>query len=147
MSNSIPRRNRLDQLTPAELAIYNAAAEIEKLPADERLTLALNQLQKVSTLVANYVDGTDEIKLEPISNSNYHIDGCGHFDLNDVRIISEIKHDSLNSRMSFFISFRDMDALLEVKSEYLHSEHIKKEFELKYSNFITAFKNRKAYRG
>jgi hypothetical protein len=52
----IPRRNRLDLNTPAELAIHNAMAEVEKAGADVRLTDAINLLSKAKELVADFVD-------------------------------------------------------------------------------------------
>lgn len=55
-NNSIPRRNRIDLYTPAELAIYNAMAEVEKMPADEKLTEAVMFLQKAKDCVSDYVD-------------------------------------------------------------------------------------------
>lgn len=56
MGTEIPRRNRLDLNTPAELAIYNAMQEVEKAGADLRLTEAVNLLDKARNLVADYVD-------------------------------------------------------------------------------------------
>ncbi len=53
----IPRRNRLDQMTPAELAIYNAMQEVEKAGADVRLTEAVILLGKAKDKVADFVDG------------------------------------------------------------------------------------------
>lgn len=52
-----PRRNRLDLNTPAELAIYNAMQEIEKMPADVKLTEAVILLSKAKILVSDFIDG------------------------------------------------------------------------------------------
>lgn len=52
----IPRRSRLDLNTPAELAITKAMYEIEKLPADVRLTEAVNLLSKAKEKLSDYVD-------------------------------------------------------------------------------------------
>lgn len=52
-----PRRNRLDQMTPAELAIYNAIQEVEKAGADVRLTDAVVLLSKAKDKVSDFVDG------------------------------------------------------------------------------------------
>ena len=52
----IPRRNRLDLNTPTELAIYNAIQEVEKLPADVKLTEAVTLLAKAKDLVSDFVD-------------------------------------------------------------------------------------------
>jgi hypothetical protein len=55
-TNTIPRRAKLNENTPAELAIYNAMVEVEKLPADLRLTDAIVLLGKARDLVADFVD-------------------------------------------------------------------------------------------
>ena len=52
----IPRRNRLDLNMPAELAIYEAIQEVEKLPADVRLTNAVIKLQEAKELVSDFID-------------------------------------------------------------------------------------------
>lgn len=54
------RRVTLDLMTPAELAIYNAMQEVEKLPADVRLTNAIVALNEAKCHVANFVDGVTE---------------------------------------------------------------------------------------
>jgi len=51
-----PRRNRIDLLTPAEKAIYDAVQEVEKAGADVRLTESVILLSKARDLVADYVD-------------------------------------------------------------------------------------------
>lgn len=56
MENEIPRRNRLDLNTPAEKAIYDAMREVEKLPADVKLTEAVMLLAKAKDLVSDFVD-------------------------------------------------------------------------------------------
>jgi len=52
----VPRRNRMDQMTPAELACLNAVSAIESVGCDERLTQAQILIQKAQALVADYVD-------------------------------------------------------------------------------------------
>lgn len=52
----VPRRNRLDLCTPAEMAIYNAVQEVEKLAADVRLTDAVTLLQQAREKVADFID-------------------------------------------------------------------------------------------
>jgi len=52
----IPRRNRLDLFSPAELAIYKTVEEVEKTGADVRLTNAIIKLHEARALVADYVD-------------------------------------------------------------------------------------------
>ena len=54
--DAIPRRARLDKLTPAEKAIWDAMQEVEKLPADVRLTDAVIKLGEARALVADFVD-------------------------------------------------------------------------------------------
>jgi hypothetical protein len=54
---TIPRRNRLDLCTPAELAIYDAVQAVEKAGAHPLLTDAVNLLAQAREKVADYVDG------------------------------------------------------------------------------------------
>ena len=54
--DTIPRRNRLYLNIPAELAIFNAIQEVEKLPGDVRLTDAVILLGKAKDLVADFVE-------------------------------------------------------------------------------------------
>ena len=51
-----PRRQQLDKCTLAELAIYKAMEEVEKIGADVRLTDAINKLNEARNLVADFVD-------------------------------------------------------------------------------------------
>ena len=54
--NDFPRRSQLDQCTPAELAIYAAMDEVEKVGSDSRLTDAITKLFEARNLVADFVD-------------------------------------------------------------------------------------------
>lgn len=54
--SKIPRRNRIETMCSAEYAIYIAMLEVEKMPADERLTKAIDKLQEAKTEVGNYID-------------------------------------------------------------------------------------------
>lgn len=54
--NGFPRRSRLDLCEPAEKIIYDAAQEVEKLGADERLTNAIIKLAEARELVSDYID-------------------------------------------------------------------------------------------
>ena len=63
----IPRRNKLWLNTPAELAIRNAIAEIENLPANEKLTDAVVKLDEVRNIVADYVDEN----FDDLTSSNF----------------------------------------------------------------------------
>jgi len=53
---NFPRRNQLDLLTPAELAIFEAMQAVEKIGADEKLTEAVIILQKARDLVADFIE-------------------------------------------------------------------------------------------
>lgn len=57
--NEIPRRSRLDRMTQAERAIYDAVQMVEAMPADVRLTDAVVLLQAARDSVADFVDGID----------------------------------------------------------------------------------------
>lgn len=50
------RRNDIQQMSKAELAIRNAIIEVEKLPADEGLTNAVVRLMDAQTMVADFID-------------------------------------------------------------------------------------------
>lgn len=52
----IPRRNRLDLMTPAEIAIHLAILEVEKVGADVKLTKAVVLLYKAKGLVADFIE-------------------------------------------------------------------------------------------
>ncbi len=56
IGNTVPRRMRLDLYKPAEVAIYNAMQEVEKMPADVRLTNAVIKLAEAKNLVADFID-------------------------------------------------------------------------------------------
>lgn len=56
MTTEIPRRIRMDLMTPAELSIMNAMQEVEKVGADPKLTEAVILLDKVKNLVSDYTD-------------------------------------------------------------------------------------------
>ncbi len=54
--DGIPRRNRIDLLTPAELAIRQAVAAVENLPAHPLLTDAVVLLGQARDKVADFVE-------------------------------------------------------------------------------------------
>ena len=62
MGAQIPRRVRIDQTTPAELAIRRAIEAVESLPADSRLTEAVVLLGRAQTWVADYVDQVEDVR-------------------------------------------------------------------------------------
>lgn len=63
----LPRRARLELLTPAEVAIRAAICQVEDLPPDSRLTEAVVNLLMAQDRVADYVDGVP-IEEEPDSS-------------------------------------------------------------------------------
>lgn len=54
--NDIPRRSRIDLMTPAELAIRNAMIAVEEAGAHPLLTEAVVMLGQAREKVADYVD-------------------------------------------------------------------------------------------
>lgn len=57
--NQVPRRNQLNLNTAEELAIYELVQQIEKLPADVRLTNVIIKLAEAKALLADYIDGIE----------------------------------------------------------------------------------------
>ena len=55
-----PLRARLEQMTPAELAIRNAILAVEQMPADAGLTEAVTLLMRAQSAVADFVDRARE---------------------------------------------------------------------------------------
>ena len=53
---TVPRKGRVDLYEPAELAIRNAMLEVEKMPADVRLTDAVILLQQAKDKVSDFID-------------------------------------------------------------------------------------------
>jgi len=58
--NEFPRRNQLDKCTPAELTIFKAMEEVEKVGSDVRLTGAITKLNEAKNLVADFIDGIEQ---------------------------------------------------------------------------------------
>lgn len=58
----IPRRNKLWLNTPAELAIFNAIQEVEKVGADVKLTDIVIMLEQAKNLLSDYIDNTKKIQ-------------------------------------------------------------------------------------
>ncbi len=54
--DKVPRRNRIDKMVPAELSIYNAIKEVEKLWASEKLTESIILLEKAKDMVSDVID-------------------------------------------------------------------------------------------
>lgn len=66
----IDRRIQQEKLTPAELAIKQAMVEIEKLPADIRLTGAVVRLGEAFELAADFTD--DRYTCHPVKSPDPH---------------------------------------------------------------------------
>lgn len=60
MDQVIPRRNRMDQWTPAEKAIFDAVQAVEAAGAHPRLTDAVVFLGQARDAVADYVDAAQK---------------------------------------------------------------------------------------
>ena len=60
MSSHVPRRNRIDLNTPAELAIRAAVEAVEILRADPRLTEVVLMLDRAREKLADFVDDETE---------------------------------------------------------------------------------------
>lgn len=56
VSETLPRRIRIDMFTPAERAIYDAVQVVEAAGAHPLLTDAVNLLQQARAKVADFVD-------------------------------------------------------------------------------------------
>lgn len=63
MPDNIPRRIRIDLLSPAETAIRNAMLAVEDMAADPLLTEAVTLLGQAREKVADYVD--KQLKEQP----------------------------------------------------------------------------------
>ena len=61
--NQVPRRNRLDLNTEAELSIYRAMQEVEKVGADEKLTEVTILLDKAKNILGDYVDALENAEI------------------------------------------------------------------------------------
>jgi hypothetical protein len=58
--NGIPRRQKLQEMTTEERAIYDLVQEIEKLGCDVRLTNCINHLHDARNSLGDWVDGKGE---------------------------------------------------------------------------------------
>lgn len=70
-NEQFPRRICVDQLTPAEKAIYDAVQAVESLQPDVRLTEAVILLQSAREAVADFVDGVEWEDEDEVSDSRY----------------------------------------------------------------------------
>jgi hypothetical protein len=56
VENDVPRRCKVELMTPTELAIRQAKLAVEEMPADVLLTEATNLLSQAGDKVADFVD-------------------------------------------------------------------------------------------
>lgn len=84
----VTRRHRIDQNTPAELAIRKAMTEVENLPPSRMLTDAIESLNTAFAYVADYIDSLDY----PVqtTNSMEYLD-----DLSWSNIVKIIQHEDI----------------------------------------------------
>lgn len=54
--NDVPRRSRIDLMTPAELSIREAVQKVEEVGAHQLLTEAVVLLEQAKNKVADFVD-------------------------------------------------------------------------------------------
>ena len=66
-----PRRNNLSLCTPAELAIFKAMQEVEKVGADVKLTDAIVLLGKAKDCVSDFIDGVTAIDSDKENDIHY----------------------------------------------------------------------------
>jgi hypothetical protein len=67
MDNTVPRRRCIELMTPAELAISAAIAEVEKLPPSKAATNIIDRLCQAQEATADIVD--DSINTRPMTFS------------------------------------------------------------------------------
>lgn len=65
--DNIPRRIRLDLMTPEERAIWDAIQLIEAMGADVKLTNAVIKLSEAKDLVSDFIDSADSTPQDPPS--------------------------------------------------------------------------------
>lgn len=70
------RRNRLDEMVPAESRIIFAMQAIEEMPADESLTEAIVLLEKAKNKISDYVDSQKSIRNGEEIGELCNRDGC-----------------------------------------------------------------------
>jgi|ERR1035437_2723277 hypothetical protein len=107
--NDFPRRNQLDKCTPAELAIYNAIVEVEKMSCPDKhslmLTEAIRTLQEAKHIVSDIVDDVQRpIRPEQEYPNKTPLD----------RIIDEL--DSLNEKRKKLEDFLNSGKAQEIES-------------------------------
>lgn len=69
MGDEIPRRARLDLMTPAERAIFDAVAVVEAAGCDVRLTDAVVLMAAARESVADYIDGIQRRRLVKVNEA------------------------------------------------------------------------------
>ena len=84
MHMEFPRRNDLQRLKPAELAIYNAMQMVEEMSCDTRLTDVQIKLDEARNLLANYIEAPSCIRCgsfdtEEQCEGEFSCEACGHY--------------------------------------------------------------------
>jgi len=120
----ISRRNQLDKCTSAELAIFNAMQEVEKVGADVKLTQAIGKLQEAKDLVSDFVDKPERNLL------NFICTECGYactVSEKDTEMINFLRSKITHKHLEF--GTRCDHPLIEMsESEYVGSESFYKGF-------------------
>lgn len=116
-----PRRNRLDLNTPAELAIYNAIQEVEKIVADKRLTNAVIALQEAKNLVGDFIDGNverlfhdyeqPEQKTKKLFLFQYHLSRRSDEGWNNIALVSAVDFEAAKQKLIDTKTYKYQDAL------------------------------------
>ena len=118
---NIPRRIQLDQCIPAELYIFKAMEEVEKLGAGVKLTEAIIKLQEAKELISDYIDNTkvniemsddlkklcdDLFKPENIEKIAKELEKC-HKEAQSIRDILNLKRFITEQLFEQFIKYGD----------------------------------------
>ena len=115
----IIRRIRLDLMTPAEIAIYLAMQEVEKIGTDVKLTEAFTLLAKAKDLVADFVDKVDYDKEHDIHY--YKCNECGR-----LQVISKESPNWLKEEVKIIHKRKDNEILCHaVYDEITKDEYFK----------------------
>lgn len=104
--NDFPRRNRLDQNTPAELAIRAAMEAVEQAGASPALTEAVILLGQAKDALGDHVDGVNR---KPKSHSGLPVAGYQPQSEAKVALVNEFKADE--ERL-----LRKIDALVDANA-------------------------------
>lgn len=120
----IQRRNQLDKCIPAELAIFTAMQEVEKVGADVKLTQAIQKLQEAKDLVSDYIDNPKRKLIIFVCTE------CGYactLNEKDTEMINFLTSKTTHQHLEF--GSRCSNPLMEMsESEYVGSVYFYKVF-------------------